>query len=701
MTRSTLLFGLALLASACLTREVSREQPTTKISFETRLPQPGIDKLDLLVVVDNSTSMRDKQLILADALPDLLKGLVQPKCVDPLTRKPTGKLADSTKPRGQQCGPGSEPAFTPITDMHVGVVSTSLGAFGVECKPVPGRVDDDHAHLLSRGENGQPVAAAGDLHFLAWYPDVETNTDKKRHPDPPVPKTKNLDDLVGSFRDLVRGVGDNGCGIEAQLESAYRFLVDPKPPSRTVVEGQKPVIGEIDRTLLAQRAAFLRPDSLVAVVMLTDEEDASVDPESYSGTGWRFVLPAPLPRGTGACESDPNAKSCTSCAFAPQDPSCAANDGNFTPAEDDLNVRFHRMKPRYGVDPRFPLQRYIDGFSERVVGTCKNPLFAAALPEGADGDELCELGQGPRTPDLVYFAVIGGVPQSLVQAGAVDWTKILGRDPAKNDATGIDPHMLDSTTPRPGLAPPDAPGLPDPIHGREWTTNGKDLQLACAFDLGSERKCDGTSYCDCDGKKDIPLCKPGAPDVQIRGKAYPTLRELGVAKELGNRGIPASLCPVQLDAPDRDDYGYRPAMRAILDRLERRVGTCLPRALERTGDDGAVPCLVVATLRDDGPDSECARFGLKTPDAALLPQLRERVREEQGEAATRRPICEVLQKTVAPGSTCRFDAGAIGFCYTQGAPGVACTNALEFTKPTEDLVGATFSLQCIQLTSSN
>lgn len=704
MSRFMSILGLAALSSlagACLTREVSTEQPTTKLSFDTRLPQPGVDKLDLLVVVDNSTSMRDKQLILADALPDLLKGLVSPKCVDPLSRKPNGAIADTTKPRDQQCPARSEPAFTPITDMHIGVISTSLGGFGVECKPAPGRIDDDKAHLLARGPDGELVAAAGDLHFLAWYPDVESNQNKKRHPDPPVPKTTTLADLETSFKTLVRGVGDNGCGIEAQLESAYRFLVDPAPPSSVVVQDGKPAFGVVDRVLLEQRAKFLRPDSLLAIIMLTDEEDASVDPDSYSGTGWRFLQSSPLPRATSTCAVDPNAKECTSCSFDPSDPSCAENGGLFAPQEDQLNVRFHRMKPRYGVDPRYPLSRYVDAFTSKTVGKCDNPLFAAALPEGKDNEELCKLEQGPRHSDLVYFAVIGGVPSGLVYGAGVDWTKILGRDPAKSDLTGIDPHMIDSTTPRDGLPGPSSPENADPVHGREWTTNGSDLQLACAFDLPEERKCDGTQYCDCDGKKDVPLCKPGALDVQVRGKAYPTLRELAVAKELGAQGIPASLCPIQLGDQTRDDYGYRPAMKSILERIERRVGACLPRALERTGKDGAVPCLVVATLREEGPDSECQKLGLAPPSADLLPQLRERVRIEQGEAAARRPICEIPQRAALPRETCRFAQDGIGFCYTQNAPGVSCTNALEFTKPTEDLVGATFSLQCIQLTSSN
>ena len=117
MSRFMSVLSLALLGSlagACLTREVSTEQPTTKLSFDTKLPQPGIDKLDLLVVVDNSTSMRDKQVILAKALPDLLNGLVTPKCVEPLSRKPIGANADVTKPRDQQCPAGRHRSQLPI-----------------------------------------------------------------------------------------------------------------------------------------------------------------------------------------------------------------------------------------------------------------------------------------------------------------------------------------------------------------------------------------------------------------------------------------------------------------------------------------------------------------------------------------------------------------------------------------------------------
>ena len=74
------------------------------------------------------------------------------------------------------------------------------------------------------------------------------------------------------------GIGESGCGLEAQLESAYRFLSQPDPWASVKLDqaNQAAYVG-VDDTLLAQRKAFLRPDSLVVVVMLTDEDDSSAE----------------------------------------------------------------------------------------------------------------------------------------------------------------------------------------------------------------------------------------------------------------------------------------------------------------------------------------------------------------------------------------------------------------------------------------
>ncbi len=60
---------------------------------------------------------------------------------------------------------------------------------------------------------------------------------------------------------MVIGVGQIGCGYEAQLESWYRFLVDPEPYEITSVDERRSrPRGASTPSLLQQRTAFLRPE---------------------------------------------------------------------------------------------------------------------------------------------------------------------------------------------------------------------------------------------------------------------------------------------------------------------------------------------------------------------------------------------------------------------------------------------------------
>jgi hypothetical protein len=517
-------------------------------------------KVDVLLVVDNSASMGDKAKLLSTSVGTLLKRVAV------------------------------------AGDVHVGVISSSLGAMGGDVCADGGK-QNTLAHLGTTGPGDVPVATAA-KGFLAYGPGG----------------TNDVDALVADATKLVQGVGENGCGLEAQLESAYRFLVQPDPWASVKVNAsnQAEYVG-VDTALLAQRKAFLRPDSLVVVVMLTDEDDSSPDPRSVGGQGWAFAAnqfpgspvfradgkTTTAPRATSACASNPGSPDCTSCGFGPtcnpadaacqkikNDPECQKNGGYYGPAEDQLNVRFHRMKQRYGIDPQFPISRYVDGFTKQrapsrdgehvtkgtsvgpYVGdpTCTNPLFAAALPSGT-GDEVCNLPQGPRGKELVVFAVIGGVPEAF--AGATpSWTKILGANPAAYDYSGQDPHMIQSTVPRQGLQ---APSLTrgdngtDPINGREWDTGGNDLQYACTFALPTVRTCTAQdTSCDCAGTTNPPLCGVTVGE-QTKAKAYPTLRELRVAKELGDRGVVGSICPTNVA------LGFTATMTALGDRLAPRI----------------------------------------------------------------------------------------------------------------------------------
>ncbi len=200
----------------CLTRPVSKAEPQTKVSLSSALRQRGIDKIDLLLAIDNSPSMADKQAILASAVPDLVKRLVTPSCVDSVTGVGTGKVADTAKPSASQCATGSEPEFSPISDIHVGIVTSSLGTFGdALCDDPKAPRKNDHGRLVAWDKSGQAQEPDAPPGFLSWFPTTQENRD---HVVPATPITDPAK-LVQDFQDVVVGTGQGGCGLEAQLES--------------------------------------------------------------------------------------------------------------------------------------------------------------------------------------------------------------------------------------------------------------------------------------------------------------------------------------------------------------------------------------------------------------------------------------------------------------------------------------------------
>jgi hypothetical protein len=512
-------------------------------------PHRTASKVDLLFDIDNSSSMGDKQAYLAQAVPDLVARLIQPNCVNP-----AGVITGTASLAGDCLDSDSTSEFPPVHDLHVGIVSSSLGPrLGDACPAsdpqnpasaqtwTGGSVDrhnDDQAHLLDRSADPNELSnytesslgAADPDHFLNWFPPSNVNASNAGIvPTGPAPVTDPTQ-LAADLQRLVVGVHAFGCGIESQLESWYRFLIQPDPYGSlgTDKTGKFAQWVGVDTTILAQRADFLRPDSLVAIVVLSDENDSEVDVRSFGGSSWNFMSHAfAPPRGTSICLKSPDDPACTSCGFGqnPTDPQCATGGGVYTDTTDwgaDLNLRHVHEKQKYGVSVQFPIQRYVLGLTSPKVPkrsgeypagattyqglttaslTCTNPLFAASLPRAPSGssnwnptaDELCNLGPGTRAPNLVFYAHIGGVPHQLLQDDPanpdspqkasltdVDWKLILGNDPESYDYSGIDPHMIESVGPRTGVpvpangfavADPSAPEGTDPISGREWTTN--------------------------------------------------------------------------------------------------------------------------------------------------------------------------------------------------------------------------------------
>ena len=250
-----------------------------------------------------------------------------------------------------------------------------------------------------------------------------------------------------------------------------------------------------------QSNAFLRPDSLVAVIDMTDEDDSEIDVRALGGQGYLWMATNfDPPRGTSGCDenaassglTDPD--TCDSCKLATDagtDPSCslgdysATNDWGYNP-----NLRHVHMTQKYGVlaavpdpalRPRADLdegpgsQRGVPGRRAQLPGphepaTARTPSSPPACPTARartrPRSATCPSGSDA---DLVYFAHIGGMPHQLLQQDPTqadsppketltdaDWTKIVGNDPPNFDYTGIDPHMIESYQPRTGLAAPPA-----------------------------------------------------------------------------------------------------------------------------------------------------------------------------------------------------------------------------------------------------
>jgi hypothetical protein len=448
----------------------------------------------------------------------------------------------------------------------------------------------------------------------------------------------------------VSAVGERGCGWEAQLESWYRFLIDPVPyqqlarvtcrgSSSSVQNCVQPATDVNDRillddALLTQRDAFLRDDSLVAIIMLSDENDCSAQVGNQTWVVFNIEDTRPMFKGSSKCAEDPNDKCCYSCPLAPPagcqvDPACTAdpqNSNRLAPELDGQNLRCYDQKRRFGVDFLYPTQRYVNALTQFEL--CWN-----ALDLSIDGCAVSDLRpnplfQGGRSPSGIFLAGIVGVPWQAIRAGVDpygkplpannlrfktyveltldnDWAQILG-------SPGVAWQAASASKPEVPGTPRSAPTLPqmvespafpragvlagNALNGRDFdTTQGTatqqgatpradDLQYACVFPLAPTRDCaqldPNYDNCDCyPGVLDRPLCEqtPGvtqAGTTQYWGKAYPGLRELEVLKGVGEQttnSIVASICARNVDRPAEPDFGYRPAVSAIIERLQYQL----------------------------------------------------------------------------------------------------------------------------------
>jgi hypothetical protein len=718
--------GALIWGNGCLDRPIGSVAPVTTNVFVESITQTSVDKIDLLLMIDNSASMSDKQAILRLAVPDLVQRLVNPGCIDAAGTRGAAPAPDEACPRGQTR------EFNPVRDIHVAIVSSSLGDAGANdacssegvAPPVPDSVD--LAHLVGSLPRGAGTASSP-AGFLEWRAG-----------------STNESEFSASFERMVQSVGEKGCGWEASLESWYRFLVDPAPYRELVrvacpgaragdrscvqpsTDGEGHII--VDQVLLDQRAAFLRPDSLVAVIMLSDENDCSLQ---VGGSNWVVAdTRRRMNRASSACDQDPNDACCYMCGLQPPngcsaDPVCDVAPepslvGRLTAEADGSNLRCFDQKRRFGYDFLYPTSRYVRALTEYTLCLAHPDLSLEGCP--AELRVQNPLFSGGRERSSVFLGGIVGVPWQAI-ASPVDssgqslpdpdttlrfktaleldaddtWSDILG-SPDGAGALPENPAMIESPFPRPGVDSGNAE------NGREYRTEGKgpyagvplDLEYACISPLPEPRDCSKLNrrddQCDCfDGDFDRPLCErnPGvdAPGTtQYWAKAYPGTRQLEVLRDYGDNSIVASICARNVDirtSDTRPDFGYRPAVDAIVERLKDKLtDRCLPRALS-PAQDGTVPCTLVETVPE--PDGACVcdpTTARRVPDERTSSLIRAELMRDRGRGCgasdptcEKACLCEVLQVQQVPGQDpesalreCQQEpddgvSGVEGWCY--------------------------------------
>jgi hypothetical protein len=212
--------GLVIGMAACMNRPLVQVDPVTESFVKHEMTQVQFSGVDILVVVDNSMSMAEEQANLASNFPILIQSLLNPE-VDPVT---------------------GLPSHVPVRDLHIGVVSTDMGTGGYSVETCSDPIDGDNGELQH-----SPNPSIGGCE--AAYPTYLSYESED-------PDLAAIDYMATGFG-CIATLGINGCGFEQQLKASAKALIDHRD---------------------GVNAGFLRPDSILTILFVTDEEDCSVAP---------------------------------------------------------------------------------------------------------------------------------------------------------------------------------------------------------------------------------------------------------------------------------------------------------------------------------------------------------------------------------------------------------------------------------------
>jgi hypothetical protein len=214
--------GLLTLGGACVDRQVAPVAPSLVKESRQEFISSLTRDLDILFMVDNSTSMEDKQRKLRNNFSTL---------INTLKNLPGG-----------------------LPNLHIGVTTSDMGS---------GAVPDTQGDCtVPGGNNGRLVNTARPS---AEFPGCTAPADKfiidRDDPNNPGTRIRNYTGTLESTFACIANVGVGGCRYESQLEAV-----------RAALDGRNP-----------ETQQFLRPNAALAIIFITDEDDCSVkNPELYT-----------------------------------------------------------------------------------------------------------------------------------------------------------------------------------------------------------------------------------------------------------------------------------------------------------------------------------------------------------------------------------------------------------------------------------
>jgi len=235
-----LIVGSVATVSSCTQRSLNALNPCTINGVVQNVPVNPQRALDLLIVIDDSPSMRDEQEKLQEQVPRLVNLLLT----------------------GGEAEPEAVGEFPAVESLHVGIVTPDLGHSTVPAHSFSagsGMSFDFNPTSTCMRNNGNGNAGFMQTEGLSGNPRTPCvavtppeGTRYLNHPEPGFTAVDLVNDV-----ECVTGQ-DDGCGFEQQLESILAS----------------------DRN--TANSGFNREGALLAVILITDEDDCSTtDPRVF------------------------------------------------------------------------------------------------------------------------------------------------------------------------------------------------------------------------------------------------------------------------------------------------------------------------------------------------------------------------------------------------------------------------------------